>query len=306
MTSLNMHFLGNLSVYHDKQLQSIKMTHVTQTLFTYLVLQRQRVHHRDALASLLWGEQPEHQAKNCLNTALWRLRNALEPAGIRRGTYIVTTLSGDVGFNTESEFWADFAELESTAESVLSRPGDVLCEDAATKLEQAIRLYNGDLLDGFYDDWVLRERERLRDLYLRSLAQLMYYHKTHQNFDTSIGYAQQILVLDPLREDIQREVMRLYLANGQRALAARQFELCCQVLATELGIPPMEETKALYSEIVPESASPLIPLPSTPNPANLGQALHHLRLTLQHFKDAQDQLHSATKLVEQYALLHNR
>jgi DNA-binding SARP family transcriptional activator len=163
------------------------------------------------------------------------------------------------------------------------------------------------LLEGFYEDWALRERERLRDLYLRSLAHLMYYYGRCQQFEQGIACGQQILRHDPLREEIHRHLMRLFATSGQRSLAVRQYETCCNILQLELAIPPMEETQLLLAELAPElghaggessrAGSP------TAQPATIDQALHQLRAAMHHLQDAQAELSRAADLVAQ---IHQR
>ena len=177
MSALQISLFGGVRIFHDGQPSPVKVTHTTQALLAYLLLQRHRSHCRVVLAGVLWGEHSEERARSCLSTALWRLRYALEPEGIPRGTYLVTMPTGEVGFNRESDYWLDVAVFEAQAGRVLARPVQVMEAADAVELEHALPLYAGDLLEGFYDDWALREQERLRGLYLNSLAQLMrYYH----------------------------------------------------------------------------------------------------------------------------------
>ncbi|MBN1138223.1 MAG: bacterial transcriptional activator domain-containing protein [Anaerolineae bacterium] len=225
----------------------------------------------------------------------------LEPDGIARGTYLITTPTSDIGFNCSSPHWLDVEVFEESVGHVLGQPVDGLRAAAIVELEDALELYTSELLEGFYDDWALRERERLRMLYLNSLAYLMRYCRHHGAIEQSLACAQQILQHDPLREEIHREMMRLYAEHGQRALAVRQYETCCEILATELGVPPMEETRALYAQIVPE-ASCRLPGSTTPGePTALHQLLRQLRLTAQDFGTAHEQLRQAIQLLERLA-----
>ena len=91
-------------------------------------------------------------------------------------------------------------------------------------------------------------------------------------------------------------MMRLFLQTGQRAAAVRQYQVCRTILADELGIPPMEETQALFREIVPE-APPAPPiLTATPNPH---QVLRQLQQAMADFERAQAALQTALRLYEQ-------
>jgi DNA-binding SARP family transcriptional activator len=78
----------------------------------------------------------------------------------------------------------------------------------------------------------------------------MRYHRIRDSWSDSLTYGGLLLQHDPLREDVHREVMRLYVGAGQRTLALRQYELCREILARELAIEPMEETRTLYTEIL--------------------------------------------------------
>jgi hypothetical protein len=117
-------------------------------------------------------------------------------------------------------------------------------------LQQAIELYRGDFLDGFYDDWVLSERYRLESLYCDALGQLMAAREAAGEHAAALAAAQRLLEQDPLREDAHRAAMRAYCRLGQRHAALAQYGRCQQVLQAELGIEPMAETQALRQAIV--------------------------------------------------------
>jgi hypothetical protein len=69
------------------------------------------------------------------------------------------------------------------------------------------------------------------------------------DYPEAIRHAQAILDRDTLREDVHRELMRLFMLNGQRAMALHQFEVCRAALHKELVIEPMRETVAVYQRI---------------------------------------------------------
>jgi DNA-binding SARP family transcriptional activator len=236
----------------------------------------------------------------------------LEPRGIPRGTYLLTTSIGEVGFNRESDYWLDVGVFEKKIGQVLAQPIEGMAATDASELENTLELCTGELLEGFYDDWALRERERSRSLYLKSLSHLMRYYRHHKAYEKSLACGQQILSHDPLREEIHREVIRLYVDSGQRTTAIRQYETCCQILEAELGIPPMEETQALHTEIV-KSAGDYYRVPSTlrqaqgkalpqalgsgtsREPASVQQAFWKLNLTMRQFDKTREQLQQAIK-----------
>ena len=301
MEELHVCLFGRVRVAHGEGSPEIPFTRGAQTLLAFLLLHPHRYHPREVLAELAWGDRPDDHARAALNTALWRLRNLLEPQGVTRGAYLRTTSSGEVGFNWESNHWLDLAVFEKCASCILAIPPDAMLPEHARQLETILPLYDGELLEGFYEDWAISERERLRDLHLSSLTRLMRYHHRQQESDLGQRYAQDILRLDPLREEVHREAMRLFAENGQRALAIRQFESCREILATEMGIAPMPETETLYRQILSDAVpSSTRPLPNQEY-VTFAQALRQLQAAQQEFAQAQGRLQRAIDLVQHLA-----
>ena len=254
---------------------------------------------------ICWGDRPEDRARDCLNTALWRLRRALEPDATSDGTYLVTTQAGEVGFNWGSQHWLDLEAFEASTKRFLALPADGLEPAHAQGAEAILPLYEGDLLEGFYEDWALCERERLRMTYLDCLVRLVRYHRQHGAFEQSIDYACSILRLDPLREDIHREIMWLYCQTGRRALAVQQHKICTEVLNSELGIAPMPETEALLAQIMSgaevapsgqeQPSSPLLSLPQ--RLVMPEEAWHLLGNAMQRLDAAREELAAAMRMM---------
>lgn len=296
MGILQVSLFGGVRITHDSWLNEAKLTREIQALLAYLLLQRHRTQPRDVLAGVFWGEHSHEKARRALNTALWRLKKALEPDGIPAGTYLISTQSGEVGFNCESQYWLDVEAFERRTNQIIDYASQSAEEPHIQELEKITELYRGELLEGFYDEWALRERERLRAIYLKNLIYLMQYYKIHKGYEKARTYGQQILDLDTIREDIHREMMMLYLESGQRPLAARQYAICQLTLAKELGISPMEETQMLYAEIFPEAPKSHLPLVSEKQP-DLEQALGQLR-QLSHTIDlAREQVQQTLQLI---------
>jgi DNA-binding SARP family transcriptional activator len=235
-----------------------------------------------------------------LNTALWRLRKVLEPEGVPRGTYLITTSMGKIGFNRQSDYCLDVAEFEKHTQKALAQPYTELTAVQARTLEDALSLYSGDLLEGFYDDWALRERERLYSLELRGLAHLLKYHRHHKDYDKAIACGQKILDLDPLREEIHREMMRLHKANRQRTLAIRQYETCCRILDNELSVGPMEETRLLHDQICSQKKYDRNSSDLKIKPTTARQTLHQAQKALQEFDKISEHLRGLTRRLEQF------
>ncbi len=248
METLQISLFGHVSVIHPHASGPLRLSRSTQALLAYLLLHQHLVP-RDVLMDVFWMDTSPDRARSSLTTALWRLRQLLEPDDVTPGTYLVTGGMGEVGFNWNSGHWLDTAAFERHVYPLLRKPLSNLSEDDLTEIEGVLSLYRGELLEGIYEDWVLRERERFRSLYLNCLTRLMECYASRKNFERSIALAQEILRRDPVREEIHRALMRIYLESGQRSLAVRQYVHCREILDQELGVGPLEETQVLYQQI---------------------------------------------------------
>ena len=299
MGILRVALLGGVRVTHNNWRNESKLTREIQSLLAYLLLQRHRTHSREILVDVFWGEQNHEKARRTLNTALWRLKKVLEPEGIPAGTYLISPHSGEVGFNRQSQYWLDVEVFEQEADHLIVYPPEKADGPNIQEFEKTLDLYKGELLEDVYDDWALRERERLRALYLKTLMYLMHYYKFQKSYEKASAYGQQILNLDPIQEDIHREMMRIYLESGQRALAARQYGICQFTLAKELGISPMEETQMLYAQIFPESQKSGLQI-SSQQRLNSEQVLGQLRQISHTIELAREQVQQTLQYFTKY------
>lgn len=250
MPELNIFLFGDVHLSRPTLPGRVPVPRSVRGLLGYLLINRNRFHARETLAGLLWGESDDVSARNNLNTALWRLRQVLEPSTVARGTFLTASNTGDIGFNADSDYWLDAEELEARTRGLLrGRPDTVTVVEVAA-LQDCVKLYRGDLLEACYEDWATHERERLRELFLDGLHFLMRYHELASEYGRSLEIGREMLRHDTLREEVHRCLMRLYVKNGERALAVRQFEQCRRVLRLELDIDPMPETVALHAAIV--------------------------------------------------------
>ena len=107
----------------------------------------------------------------------------------------------------------------------------------------------------------------------------------------ALGHGQKILAIDPLREDVHRQLMHLHMQKGQRSLAVRQYRTCQETLQTELGIPPMPETQALFHQIM-EADTP-VRSSSLPPSWEIDQAVEKLHAAMKNVSCAQKNLEQA-------------
>jgi DNA-binding SARP family transcriptional activator len=312
MNELRISLFGHLRIHSLPDSVEIHLSPSVEVLLAYLVLHHGRTISREQLVDLLWGDLDERHAHDCLNTTLWRLKNSLRQnqklAELTGVQILQTNSSGDVAFLHTSNCWLDIIEFQESWDRVCQCFGDLDAQNISD-LNRIISLYEGDLLEGFDDDWVLSERERFRLIYLSSLAKLMDYYRTHRVPEKSLEYGNRILALDPLREDIHREVMKLYIELGRRAMAIHQYKICYGILLQELNIVPMLETRLLYDELVSDVNAldrtvdtPIVPAVNVK--AEYRNVLIRLEQALTRFELARQELTEAILVLQQYSSLH--
>src|SRR5215831_19234964 len=93
------------------------------------------------------------------------------------------------------------------------------------------------------------ERQRLRDLARETLAKMVDGHMASGAHEQAAATARRLLAIDPLRESAHRALMQIYAAQGQTALALKQYQLCSDALQSELGVRPEAETERVYRSI---------------------------------------------------------
>ncbi len=295
MSALSIRLFGGIEL-RSRDDVAFALQPSVQVFLAYLLLNRERYHCREVLSAHFWGDRDDGHARRCLNTTLWRLRQELEEAGTPRGTLVQTNHAGEIGVNCGDDIWLDVAEFEEKARRGLTPALSEMSPQMAAHLEEAVALYVGDLLEAVYADWVLVHRERLRALYIKCLKRLMHFHRTRHAYERSIAYGRKILAIDPLREEVHRQVMRLYELNGERAEALRQYDRCRQILARELDTEPMPEIQAHYRQLLTLSSREAIPSnlqPGAREPEDLEQALSQLDQALLALNSLREHLHRA-------------
>jgi predicted ATPase/DNA-binding SARP family transcriptional activator len=270
---LELSLLGTVAISLNGERVSGQVPAKSQALLCYLAVTGRR-HSREKLAGLLWGDTPEARAKASLRKSLSSLRK------LSAGALIITRQT--VAFNHECDYWLDVEAFESA-----------LAEDDADPaklqpLRDAVELYRGEFLEGFwvrqalaFEEWVLGERERLRQLVIQALHRLSVAFADRGEVADAIEYTNRLLALEPWQEEAHRQLMTLLARSGQQSAALAQYETCRQILAEELGVEPLPETQALYHRLkTRREASPHnLPPQTTPfvgRQAELAQISHHL------------------------------
>src|SRR6266508_2474740 len=256
MARLTLALLGALEVTLDGQHVGGFAYDKVRALLAYLAVEADRPQRREALAALLWPEQPDPTARNNLRRALLTLRAAIDDQHASPQFLLITR--DTLQFNRASDNALDVASFQALIAAVdaHAHPPAELCPECVTRLEQAVALYRGDFLAQFalrdsvaFSEWALVSRERLHRQALGALASLMAHHEHTGADQAAQTYARRLLALEPWDEAAHCCLMRVLVRQGRRNAALAQYERCRQVLADELGIEPSAETTALYERI---------------------------------------------------------
>src|SRR5688572_15737230 len=236
-------FGGLRAVQGDRVITRFR-TEKTGVLLAYLAVHRERSFSREELIELLWPEADIDHGRMSLRTALSSLRRQLEPP-VTAAFGVLAADPSQVRLNPAA-IQTDVAEFERALESASEAQDDA---ERARLTATAAALYRGELLSGYYDDWIVPERERLAASHLEALRRLIRHHAQARELSRALGYAHAALQIDSLNEDLHRDVARLYLALGRSQAAAGQLEVLSRILRDELGRPPSEATRQLSEEL---------------------------------------------------------
>jgi DNA-binding SARP family transcriptional activator len=311
MSTLRIHIFGKFCVRRNEQVLDGFDARKVQELFCYLLLHRDHSLPRETLASILWPDTTTSQSKKNFRQALWQLQSALGSQIASANDRLLLVEPDWVKLNSEADLWLDVAVFEQVYNLVQKSPSQELNSSTAQLLQDTVQLYQGPLLEGWYQDWCLLERERLQSMHLAMLDKLMSYCEVQHDYETGLLYGMRIMCYDRARERTHRRMMRLYYLLGDRAEALRQYERCAVALEEELGISPSKSTIAIYKQIqadqldeptnrpIEADSSPEVPAPQL-----LGVLGHlsHLQASL---AELQNQVQQSIQMVE-VALQNNQ
>src|SRR5512135_2883228 len=158
MKMLEVRLLGTFEIIYRNETVIIP-SRPAQVLFAYLILSAGTSHRRELLAGLLWPDSLEETARDNLRHALWRIRKAL-PSKLVRQYLEADNLT--IAFNDSADYWLDVSALEKAGENI-----------STDELMTILSSYQGELLPGFYDQWVVLEREHLNSIFEHKMARLL-------------------------------------------------------------------------------------------------------------------------------------
>jgi len=226
-------------------------------LLAYLAAATPRgLHRRDTLLALFWPELDQEHARAALRQALHVVRSALG------ADVVVTRGDEEIGLNVD-HLWCDVVAFDEAI--------------AVQRFGEALELYRGELLDGFFisgaaefERWLERERARLREAASRGARALVEQCEAADDLPAAAEWARRAVWLAPHKEDALRRLVTLLDRLGDRAGAVAAYEEFTKQLAADLETEPAAETKALLTAVRARQTATLVELPSPSS----GEARH--------------------------------
>jgi DNA-binding SARP family transcriptional activator len=242
MHSFSVNLLGGFDLRNASGAPISLPTRKAEALVAYLALTAPVVQSREKLAGLLWGDSATEQARQSLRQTLFTIRRAAGDVELVTGSDRLTLDATGILLDT--------AEFEQLAHETRREP-----------LEQAAALWKGGLLEGLeigeteFDGWLAGERARFEEIAISLFRRLVAIYSDEGESDTAIQMAHRLLAVDPLQEQIHRELMRLYVRQRRFEAAVRQYQDCSAMLRRHLGIDPSPQTTELYREVFRERSA---------------------------------------------------
>ena len=230
MAVSSLSLLSSFELCCDGEIISLPMC--AQRLLAFIALQQYPVS-RIYAAGALWTEATEDHAAASLRSSLWRLH--------RPGYRLVEVTGARLRLAPEVE--VDVQGAFELAQRILDDTAD------GGALAAADRALGAELLPDWYDDWVLFERERLRQLGLHALETLAERQIAAGQLRQALKVALAALRSEPLRESAHRLVIRVHIAEGNASEALRQYELCKHLLRDRLALAPSGQLEALVRSL---------------------------------------------------------
>ncbi len=189
---------------------------------------------RGYVAGLLWGDSTETRAQGSLRSTLWKLQVARPGVVWICGDTLVLSPDVDV----------DVRHATQLARALVTGQFDE--EIIVSLLEPK---YCCELLPGWYDEWVIVERERHRQLSLHALESVCEYLTTMHRYGAAVLAGLAAVDREPLRESAHRALMKVHLAEGNLGEAIRRYQQYEKIAARDLGVEPSPQMRSLLSQI---------------------------------------------------------
>ena len=234
--------LGSFELRIDGVSVVTPKTQKARALLLYLVDLRKTAHGRERLLELFWPDSDEEKARQNFNTALWAIRKNIREAGFDPDAYLIA--------DKRTVAWIGPVSYDAQRFADLVDAGDVASIDAA------LAMYDGDFVDGDFEEWTVGERERLGALYERALTR-----RVEESRDPQAAKA--LLLRNPFSEAAHDVLIDAARKAGRVAQAQALYKRACAAF-DELGVPPSPEFTKRFANLLQSERKMYARLPQYP------------------------------------------
>ena len=213
---------------------SVGLPTSAQRLVAYLALQ-ERPLQRSYVAGVLWTDSSTAHSMGSLRSSLWRLHDL--------GRLVVEVVGQQLRLSNNVA--VDARRTMHTARLIDRREPST---DSLSEADFADLIDSGELLPDWYEDWVVFERERLRQMRLHALETLSIKLAESRRFALAIEAALAAVQAEPLRDSAHRALIGAHLMEGNRCEALRHYNVYTDVMRRELNIKPSVTMEQLSKE----------------------------------------------------------
>ncbi len=195
---------------------------------------------KEEVGVIFWPESSPAELKLRFKNAIYRMRHAI-------GSEVVLFLDNFYQFNRSLDYEYDVQDFIAACTRAA---GEKNASKKKTALLGAIQIYQGPYLPELNEIWVMADRQKYLEMYLKAVDGLARVSMEEKEYQEALGYCQRALKEDACNEEIHRLMMEIHAALGNKAAISKQYEMCRKVLKTELNTKPSPQTVELYEKLI--------------------------------------------------------
>jgi DNA-binding SARP family transcriptional activator len=248
---LRINMLGGFSIRRDNMTidDGDNRSRKVWLLLAYMIYCRNRCISQDELVQLLWGDSENSvNPVNALKTMFHRVRSMLDQLGDSCGHTLIIRTGGTYAWNPDASFSYDVDEFEA-----LCKEGSSV-EDKSAQLEiylKALAFYQGDFLPKLSSEpWVIPVSAYFHNLFMQTVRQTLPLLEERGDLREAISLCRKAVEVEPYDEEIYQHLMRDLLLSGEQQSVIKVYEDMSDLLFSNFGILPSDDTKALYRKAV--------------------------------------------------------
>jgi DNA-binding SARP family transcriptional activator len=234
---LEVQLLGKFEMLLDGNICNVH-SRPAQSLLAFLLLNSGTPHRREKLSGLLWPDAGDSIARRNLRQALWQLRSA---AGDSQAFCLQSDML-TITFTLTSSCQVDAAMLKN-----------IPPQTSTEELTRILSVYKGELLPGFYEDWVTLEREHLQSIYDHNMGLLLERLVDTDHWHDILNWGETWIAFGNIPEPAYRALMLAHKALGDLPAMQDVYRRCQRAMQRDLGIQPSKETRNLHDSLLKDT-----------------------------------------------------